>query len=152
MNRGWPPCDPLSARKTALRLFHVDDVTVGRNGGTKDAVLFKDECMDDRVDIMSEGWASEQAQMTSDDWVRSHALCSTLLTATVCCRRCTAAMCRSDTNVQSLLASSHQRRFRKRSMPRCRAVDRLWVLGALSGIGRNNVYVCDPLLMVSCWE
>lgn len=60
MNRGWPVCDPLSARVTALRLFDVDD-------GNDPDVEFEEPCMEGRLDIMSAAWAARQAA-TGDDW------------------------------------------------------------------------------------
>jgi len=61
MNRGWPPCDPLSARRTALRLFDVDDAV-------EENVNCSKKCMDERLEVMTKEWASEQADAMPDDW------------------------------------------------------------------------------------
>lgn len=62
-NKSWPPCDPNSARRTALRLFNLPNPT-----NDLKSVKLEDSCLDDRVSLPDEDWISDQARFLPDDW------------------------------------------------------------------------------------
>lgn len=62
-NKSWPPCDPNSARRTALRLFNLPSPSKDLK-----SVQLEDSCLDDRVSLPDEDWISDQARFLPDDW------------------------------------------------------------------------------------
>lgn len=104
MNRGWPPCDPLSARKTALRLFELQDDLPD--------VDLDDDCMEARLDIFPPEWAVEQSADNPDDWVK--AFQNDIFGGTCFCRLCKTVTYRWDMNARSLQGSFLQMRRRRR--------------------------------------